>query len=357
MDGLDLLTPISGTPGPRSRLRPKRKALMVLGMHRSGTSLITHVLHCLGAAIPHDCIGSARGNPLGHWEPRALVALNDKILGQLGRRWDDPRPLPDYWFTSQEAQDYIWRIVAEIERGYADAPLLVIKDPRLCRLLPLYVEALEVLDIEPAVVLQVRPKAEVIQSLIDRDDLPPGLSELLWLRSITEAEWFSRACPRVWVSFRQMITDWRGSVDRIGDRLGITWPIQPDDAADRINLLLNPRPRQIAPSIEDGALARAWNAVQTGLANDDPAARAGFDRVRVSLQETDRLYVPAMSHHVHRLEVELHTMRTSTCWRLTAPLRALKRLARVAGRSIAWVALPPFRSCMKQTTQPPVSFL
>jgi hypothetical protein len=348
MDGLDLLTRVSNVPGRRSRLRAKRKAVVVLGMHRSGTSLITHVLHSLGAALPHDSIGPGRGNPLGHWEPRALVALNDEILGQLGRRWDDPRPLPDQWFASQEAQDNIQRIIAEIERGYADAPLLVIKDPRLCRLLPLYIEALEILDIDPVVILQVRPKAEVIQSLSDRDDLPPGLSELLWLRSVTEAEWLSRRCPRIWVSFRQMITDWRGTVDRIGKRLEIAWPIQPDDAAERINLLLKPSPRQVAPSIEDGALARAWTAVQTGLANDESAARAGFDRVRASLQETDRLYVPTMSHHLDRLEVELQAIRTSTCWRLTAPLRALSRLATVARRSIGLVTPPPFRSCMRQ---------
>ena len=348
MDGLDLLTRVSNAPERRSHLRPKRKAIVVLGMHRSGTSMITHVLHNLGAALPHDSIGPARGNPLGHWEPRALVALNDEILGQLGRRWDDPRPLPDHWFASQQAQDNIQRIIAEIDRGYADAQLLVIKDPRLCRLLPLYIEALEILDIDLVVILQVRPKAEVIQSLSDRDDLPPGLSELLWLRSVTEAEWFSRRCPRVWVSFRQMITDWRGTVDRIGKRLEIVWPIQPDDAAERINLLLKPSLRQVAPSIVDGALARAWSAVQTGLANDEPAARARFDHVRVSLQETDRLYVPAMAHHLDQLEVELQAIRTSTCWRLTAPLRTLRRLATVASRSLASVTLPPFRSCRRQ---------
>jgi hypothetical protein len=325
MDGFDVRTLAQDVWLRLPRSRSSRKAILVLGMDRSGTSMVTHMLYTLGAALPRDLIGPGPGNPLGHWEPRALVAINDEILARLGRRWDDPRPPPDHWLDSRETQDDIQRIRAEIEQSYADAPLMVIKDPRLCRLLPLYTEALELLDIAPVVILQVRPVAEVAQSLIDRDDMPPGLSELLWLRSVTEAERYSRQCPRVWVSFTQVVADWRKTVDRIGDTLGVSWPIHPDDAAEEIGLLLNPRPRHIVPS-SNGALMLAWETIQAGLAGDDLATRIAFDRVRASLQDADRLYIPALSHPLGRLEAEVEAMRASTCWRLTAPLRAIKRL-------------------------------
>jgi len=166
---------------------------------------------------------------------------------------------------------------------------------------------------------------------------------LLWPRSVTQPEWTSQQCPRVWVSFRQMITDWRGTVDRIGDGLKIAWPIQPDDAAERIELLLNPCKRQVVPSIEDGMVACAWLVIQAGLANHEPGVRAGFDRVRISLREMDRLYVPAMSHDLSRLEAELQALRTSTCWRLTAPLRLLK-IAYASCRSAPSRLVPLFCS-------------
>lgn len=71
-----------------------RKALLVLDMSRSGTSLLTHVLHALGAALPRDLMGAGHGNPLGNFEPLGLIALNDRILQSLGLRWDDPREIP-----------------------------------------------------------------------------------------------------------------------------------------------------------------------------------------------------------------------------------------------------------------------
>jgi hypothetical protein len=64
---------------------------MVLGMHRSGTSLCSHVLSALGldmadnkAPPGHD--GPSEDNPLGHWERWEIVEFHDRIL-QFFNRW------------------------------------------------------------------------------------------------------------------------------------------------------------------------------------------------------------------------------------------------------------------------------
>jgi hypothetical protein len=312
-----LLTPIP---------RPTRKAVLVLGMSRSGTSLLAHVLHTLGAALPEDLMGAAHGNPLGHFEPRGLVALNDEILESLGRRWDDPRPIPARWFRSRPAYPFLKRITAQIRESYGDAPLLVIKDPRLCRLLPLYLDALDVLDIEPLAILQVRPVTEVVQSLADRDDMQPNLAEFLWLRSVIEAEWQSRNCRRVWLSMADMVEDWPDAIRRITDGLRVQWPMDPKRAFGEIALLLKPRLcHRVAPTRGDDNLRRfcaeAWMAAEHGLAGDEPAARAAFDAARAALHDLDRMYEPYL--------LALAAVHTSLSWRLTAPLRALRRVARL----------------------------
>ena len=308
-------------PGPR----PARKALLVLGMSRSGTSLTAHVLHALGAALPHDLMGAAHGNPLGHFEPRALVALNDRILESLGRRWDDPRPIPTRWFRSRPAYRFLQRITGQIRQSYGDAPLLVIKDPRLCRLLPLYLDALDVLDIEPLVVLQVRPVAAVVQSLADRDGMKPDLAEFLWLRSVIEAEEQSRRCRRVWVSMAGMIADWRTPCGGSPTGLALEWPMERDEAIDEIGPLLKPRLcHGVAPDAGEETMPRfsaaTWAAVEHGLAGDEPAARAAFDAVRAALHDLDGTY--------ERYQSALAAMPDSSSWRLTAPLRALRRMVR-----------------------------
>ncbi len=234
--------------------------------------------------------------------------------------------------------------MTEITSGFGNAPLLIIKDPRICRLLPLYLEAFDVLDIEPLVILQVRPMAEVVRSLADRDELDPDHSELLWLRSLVEAEWYSRRCTRAWVSFEQIIADWHGSVCRIGATLGVAWPIDPDGATSLIAPVLKPRLNHGA-GVTAGSTSvlrtnhptlsrQAWTAAENGIAGNEVAAQAAFDAVRATLDDLDRMYQPLMTsvrqRHEgalavirQRNEAALAVIRASTCWRITAPLRAI----------------------------------
>jgi hypothetical protein len=323
---------VCAVAGRGSRPRQRRKAILVVGMSRSGTSLITHILHTLGATLPGDLIGPDRGNPLGHWEPRALVEINSQVLADLDLAWDDPRPLPECWFRTGEAHGFALRIMAQIEQDYAGSRLLLIKDPRLCRLLPLYCEALDMLDIELTVVLQVRPVAQIVRSLAERDGISPEVSALLWLRSVTEAEWHSRHCTRIWLGFAQVTADWRDSICRIAERLDVTWPNHPSDAARRIAALLRPDAHDVEWA-ESGAgfrsalFACAWDAIMAGVAGDEAAAQAGFDLVRAPLSSADQLFTPVITDLMRRHEARLHAIHTSTCWRLTAPLRALKQQA------------------------------
>jgi len=64
--------------------------LFVLGMFRSGTSAITRVLSLCGGALPAGKLGADSGNPLGYWEPRAAIVLNEAILHRHGSAFHDP---------------------------------------------------------------------------------------------------------------------------------------------------------------------------------------------------------------------------------------------------------------------------
>jgi hypothetical protein len=222
--------------------------------------------------------------------------------------------------------------MTRIEQDYAGSRLALIKDPRLCRLLPLYNEALDMLDIQATVVLQVRPVAEIARSLAERDGICPVLGALLWLRSVTEAEWHSRHHKRIWLGFAQVTADWRDSVRRVAQRFDVTWPVPPADAAESVAALLRPRPHDaewIGSNTELPPLPflRAWDAIEAGIAGDEAAAQAGFDVVRASMRAADQLYNPIIMDLVRRHAAELQAIRASGCWRLTAPLRVLKQYA------------------------------
>src|SRR6267378_8628783 len=97
-DGIAAPVPlrVRGTGMPPWATPERRPIVMVLGMHRSGTSLCSHVLSALGldmtdnmAAPGHD--GPAKDNPLGHWERWEIVEFHDRILRFFNREFFSQR--------------------------------------------------------------------------------------------------------------------------------------------------------------------------------------------------------------------------------------------------------------------------
>ncbi|MBS0381180.1 MAG: glycosyltransferase [Proteobacteria bacterium] len=205
------------------------KAVLVLGMHRSGTSASAGLLKILGVDLGRHLMAPAPDNPKGFWENLDVVAINESLLAGLDRHWDDVRPLPQDWMASASAQQARAAIGELVAREFAASPLWAAKDPRLSRTAPLWREVLHARGIEPVFVLVVRHPEEVIASLTERGGAPmPDTARLLWLRHLIEAERASRGCPRQLVAYEDLLADWRGGVERIAAGLGIDWPRQPE---------------------------------------------------------------------------------------------------------------------------------
>src|SRR5271165_3578298 len=124
-------------PGPPA-------GVLVLGMHRSGTSAATRLVNLLGPStcIKEDLLGVAPGNPTGLWESGSLVTFNDELLARVGRAWWCP-PLPGerYWsaFPAMGPSDAGREAFAAVHPG---APW-VWKDPRTALTLPYWRRALD----------------------------------------------------------------------------------------------------------------------------------------------------------------------------------------------------------------------
>ena len=83
-----------GQPRVSLARAPGAKGLLVLGMHRSGTSALTRLLNLHGAVLGDDLLPAGHDNPSGFWELREAVAIHVRLLAGLGMAWDDPRALP-----------------------------------------------------------------------------------------------------------------------------------------------------------------------------------------------------------------------------------------------------------------------
>jgi len=156
------------------------RGVLVLGMHRSGTSAATRLVNALGPALcsPGDMV---RGpwNPSGHWESRSLMHLNDDLLRQMGRTWWYPPPAGEAYdalsasLTTRPAQAR-----RAFRRVHRTVPW-VWKDPRTSVLVPFW---RAVLGPRLAAVVVFRNPLDVAESLGRRHDVPVSFGVALWER-------------------------------------------------------------------------------------------------------------------------------------------------------------------------------
>ena len=139
----------------------ERSAILVLGMHRAGTSAVTRVLNLLGAELGDELLPPREDNPSGFWEHAGAVAIHERLLQGLHRSWLDTRGLPDGWAQRPPAAAARQEIAELIERDFDAVPLWALKDPRLSLFAPLWLEELDRRDIGARVVIVVRHPEEV----------------------------------------------------------------------------------------------------------------------------------------------------------------------------------------------------
>lgn len=202
--------------------RPDRRALIVAGMHRSGTSAITRVLSLMGADLPARIHAAAPDNVAGFWEPIEVVQTHDMLLEAVGSTWDDVSAIDRRWFDTPTARGYEDRLLAALEANYGDSALFVLKDPRICRLLPLWLRTLARAEVKPSFVIPIRHPTEVVDSLRRRNGFSASKSLLLWLRHVLEAERETRAHPRAFITYDRLLQDWRSVTARIAEELALS---------------------------------------------------------------------------------------------------------------------------------------
>ncbi|TFE29004.1 sulfotransferase family protein [Cohnella luojiensis] len=206
---------------------PKSKAICILGMHRSGTSVITKAINLLGAYVgdEKDLLPPVEGNnPEGFWEYGDFVVLQDKILKEFGLTWDTDKPLPTGWTKSPLIRPFRERIKTIISEKFSDKPLWAWKDPRSCLLLPLWQEILEELNIDIAYVVVFRNPLDVMASLQKRDDISQDYAEKIWYNySLTSLyDLISKQdSQRIFIQYDQFISDALGHLKEIQKKLRI----------------------------------------------------------------------------------------------------------------------------------------
>ena len=197
-------------------------AILVAGMHRSGTSATAGALAKMGISLGRQLLEPGADNPRGYWENERAVDIPERLLAQLGRSWDDVRALPPEWLRTAAAAQAASAIDALVGEEFVDAHEWAVKDPRLCRFLPLWIEAVRKRGTRPVVLFVVRAPGEVAASIAARNGWEPALSRMLWLRYLLEAEAASRGLQRAVVTYDSLLRDPAEALGAALARLDVT---------------------------------------------------------------------------------------------------------------------------------------
>ena len=202
----------------------QRIAILVLGMHRSGTSAFAGMLAKLGATPPKTIMPPTADNPLGYWESLEFEKFHGKLLASAGTRWHEWELLNPNWFNSHEAKNFAAELQNLVKQEFGNASSFIIKDPRICRFLPFWLEQLENLKITPKLVITLRNPLEVAASLEKRDGISFTDALLIWLRHMLDAEIASRNIPRSIIQYEELLFDWRSVLEKVSSELDLHWP-------------------------------------------------------------------------------------------------------------------------------------
>jgi hypothetical protein len=150
-------------------MEPRQRALIILGMRRGATSAMAGIVNLLGAALGGRLVPASPDNERGYWEHIEVATLNELALGTMGLSWKDTRPLPTEWCMSDSIREIRRVLILILERDFAGSPLWALKDPRLCRLIPMWQGVFDALECEPMYIVMLRNPEEVWRSLVARD--------------------------------------------------------------------------------------------------------------------------------------------------------------------------------------------
>ncbi|MHB1239327.1 MAG: glycosyltransferase [Gammaproteobacteria bacterium] len=268
------------------------QAILIVGMHRSGTSALARVLNLHGVRLGSRMIPPQDDNARGFWEHPAVMALNERVLAYFGGAWDRPGPLRNDGRSLEEFTALLNDAATLVDGEFSATKLWGIKDPRLCRTLPFWHRVLERARTESRHVLVIRNPLEIAASLAKRDGFSQTRSLLLWFRYLLDAEHDSRGTKRVFITYEQLLGDWRSAIRHLASGLGVVLDPETETVARRVEAFLSPQLRhhhmRRPPTVQDharlGPLAAEFYDALLAASHGDESGLADLDRLRSDIE-------------------------------------------------------------------------
>lgn len=192
--------------------------ICILGMHRSGTSVLTRILNILGVYLGPDSqlLEPSASNPKGYWEHKEFVKINDEILNRFGGNWHTAPEFVEGWESAPELDDLEELARKILAEEFATVELWGWKDPRTCLTLAFWQRVFGPLRY----IISLRNPIDVASSLKVRNAFSTEQGVCLWLVHVQRALAQIKNEPRLLVFYEDLLNDSQREIERISAFIG-----------------------------------------------------------------------------------------------------------------------------------------
>ena len=202
----------------------KNTIFVVVGMHRSGTSLLTRGLGALGIELGDNLLKESQAeNPKGHWEDIDILRLSDEVLARLGRRWQSVQTFLDEDFAGHDIEPLVDEAEAIVSSKMGSLRNWGFKNPRTGPLLPFWQKVFDRLGVNVKYVVAVRNPLNVGLSLQRRNKFAAGYGQAMWLSQNLDTLRNILGKPTIFVSYDALVTNTTDELRRVADGLDLPW--------------------------------------------------------------------------------------------------------------------------------------
>ena len=268
--------------------------VLLMGMHRSGTSALAGALHRGGlyAGTEDDLEWMGPENPEGYVERKDVVALNERLLASLDWRWDTVPLSP--LSSPPEREELVIEARQLVRKKLTGHGAWLIKDPRLSVLLPWWRQIL--LDRFVAVIT-IRDAPEVSWSLALRDGFSIDLGSALWTAYHRHLAAGLDGLPVITVDYSALAERPAEVLPQALDALrsaGVTAPLDLEQAISSIRSQLR-RATFPTGSQREGPDAERLASLYRAFLPSGPVV--SFDHFHLELDEPDRWDAATLEGH------------------------------------------------------------
>jgi hypothetical protein len=204
----------------------RKSIVVVLGMHRSGTSLITRALKVFGIELGDNLMPAIPGdNEKGFWEDVDINNLNEDLLAYFGHRWDTLLPLDESLFVQPEIERFIARAIRILQEKIGDHKMFGIKNPRMAILLPFWKKVFKLLGVDVKYIITIRNPLSVAVSLQKRNQFELEKGNYLWLEHVVSSMYHTDGDTRVVVDYDLFLSNPEKEIFRVANSLNLPFDL------------------------------------------------------------------------------------------------------------------------------------